>query len=335
MIFVPKPFGTQRLSRAQLAADKKSAYKAGPCGVGEKALYFNSFYFPRRYYVCWSDLSRVFKRVALSRGGFTGKGVFASMPYLVVQLKDGQEKQCNFKFESKVDDILARVSRDHPEIPIHSAQAEAKLRKQQKEQDALYLKRLSPQAKSTVAQLTAARDALERSPQLYKQLAYAARQKRIIDNIKPAWQAIAFLVAIASLCSSLYGLYLLQYGQNVGLMFALFGAGALVMTMATRILPTKGRNRRAAQRDWQQAESEMAAALQHQNDFPVPPRYAHPVVLNRMIRAVRQGRAADASSALKVVANDLKALNSRVTVTQKEYDEVTAVKPLFLVCNYK
>jgi hypothetical protein len=54
-----------------------------------------------------------------------------------------------------------------------------------------------------------------------------------------------------------------------------------------------------------------------------------------MIRAVRQGRADDAESALRVVKNDLKALNSTVTVTQKEHDEVVTVKPLFLVCGYK
>ena len=89
------------------------------------------------------------------------------------------------------------------------------------------------------------------------------------------------------------------------------------------------------QRDWDQAVAEMKEYLHGKEDFPVPPQYAHPVVLNRMIRAVRQGRADDAESALRVVKNDLKALNSTVTVTQKEHDEVVTVKPLFLVCGYK
>ena len=335
MIFAPKLFGTQKLSDADLATDKKNAFKAGPCGAGEKALYLNSFYFPRRYYVCWNDVARVFKRVALTKGGVTGKGVFASVPYLVVQLKDGQEKQCNFKFEAKVDDILARIARDHPQIPTCSAAAEAKLRRRQKEQDALYLRHLSPQAQNCVARLTAARDLLEETPQLCRQLIWAAKQKRIVDGIKPAWQAAAFFIAAASLGASLYGLYLLQIGRNAGLMFALFGVGTLIITLSTRVLPTRRRNRRTVLDDWRQAEAEMAARLAGERAFPVPPRYAHPVVLNRMIRAVRQGRAADAASALRVVADDLKALNSTVTVTQKEYGEVTAVKPLFLVCDYK
>ena len=32
---------------------------------------------------------------------------------------------------------------------------------------------------------------------------------------------------------------------------------------------------------------------------------------------------------------ELKALNSSVKVSQSEYDEVVAIKPLFLVCDYQ
>ena len=54
-----------------------------------------------------------------------------------------------------------------------------------------------------------------------------------------------------------------------------------------------------------------------------------------MIRVLREGRAQNAAEALTVVKEDLKKLNSSVTVSQKEYDEVVAVKPMFLVCNYE
>ena len=53
-----------------------------------------------------------------------------------------------------------------------------------------------------------------------------------------------------------------------------------------------------------------------------------------MIRVIREGRADSESGALETVKADLKALNSSVTVSQKEHDEVAAVKPLFLVCDY-
>jgi hypothetical protein len=54
-----------------------------------------------------------------------------------------------------------------------------------------------------------------------------------------------------------------------------------------------------------------------------------------MIRVVREGRAQTAAEALAQVKEDLKALNSSVTVSQKEHDEVVLVKPLFLVCDYR
>ena len=53
---------------------KKSCQKFGPCGVGKKALYLNSFYIDRQYYVPISSVTRIFKRVAMSKGGFTGSG---------------------------------------------------------------------------------------------------------------------------------------------------------------------------------------------------------------------------------------------------------------------
>ena len=54
-----------------------------------------------------------------------------------------------------------------------------------------------------------------------------------------------------------------------------------------------------------------------------------------MIRVLREGRAQTCPEALDVVKKDLRALNSSVTVSQKEHDEVIAVKPLFLVCDYR
>ena len=41
------------------------------------------------------------------------------------------------------------------------------------------------------------------------------------------------------------------------------------------------------------------------------------------------------SEALEVLKNDLKALNSSVVVEQEEYDEIVAIKPMFLVMDYK
>ena len=70
---------TKALSRSQLpketlSADKKACRRFGPCGVGEQALYLNSFWFERCYYVPIDAVRRVFKRVAIEPGRLHRKG---------------------------------------------------------------------------------------------------------------------------------------------------------------------------------------------------------------------------------------------------------------------
>ena len=112
MIFKPAQLGMAKLDPQELEADKKACRKIGPCGVGKKALYLNSFYIDRRYYLPYGSITRVFKRVAMSSGGFSGKGVFASMAYLVVEYDGGKQKQCNFKDERDVDALLEVLAKE-------------------------------------------------------------------------------------------------------------------------------------------------------------------------------------------------------------------------------
>ena len=79
----------------------------------------------------------------------------------------------------------------------------------------------------------------------------------------------------------------------------------------------------------------MEAYIRKRPDFPVPAYYAHPVVLTRMADIIREGRAETIPNALQVLKEDLKALNSSVMVEQEEYDEVVAIKPMFLVMDYQ
>ena len=53
-----------------------------------------------------------------------------------------------------------------------------------------------------------------------------------------------------------------------------------------------------------------------------------------MIRVIREGRAQSTDEAYRAMKADLKKLNNTVKVSQQEYDEVVAVKPLFLACDY-
>ena len=129
MSFAPVRLGNTVLEAETAAADRKSCRRFGPCGVGEKALYLNDLLIDRHFYVGFGSVRRVFKRVAMSQGGFSGKGAFGSIPYLVVQYDDGQEKQCTFKREEDVDELLAYLGQVRPEIPRLSVGGEQRLAK--------------------------------------------------------------------------------------------------------------------------------------------------------------------------------------------------------------
>ena len=85
----------------------------------------------------------------------------------------------------------------------------------------------------------------------------------------------------------------------------------------------------------EQAQKANGGVYQRVSGFPLPARYAHPIVLRRMQRVIEQGRAEEIDQALIVVKEDLKALNSEVKVSQEEYDEVVAIKPMFLNAMYE
>ena len=160
MFLKPAKLGEKEISESILSEDKKHCKKIGPCGIGKEALYLNSFYLERRFYIPVSSVSRVFKRVAMSKGGSTGKGLFATMPYLVVVYEDGKEKQCNFKYEDQVDAFVASVKERFPQIKTVSEAAEKRLAEAEKKQAEKCLIPLSEQAKETVNVLEQAKAAL-------------------------------------------------------------------------------------------------------------------------------------------------------------------------------
>ena len=123
----PRRLGNVSIPDEELIKDRKECKKIGPCGIGKKAVYLSSFYIDRRYYIPISSVKRIFKRIAMSKGGFTGKGVFGTLSYLVVVYEDGKEKQCNFKHEEDVDRFLAYIEEEYPDIPVHSLEAERKM----------------------------------------------------------------------------------------------------------------------------------------------------------------------------------------------------------------
>ena len=287
MIFKPVQLGREALEREVLVKDRKSCKRFGPCGVGERALYLSSFALNCRYYLPYSNISRVYKRVAMSKGGFSHKGIFASIPYLVAEYDGGREKQCTYKYEEQVDQMLAYLKQNHPEIKQVSAAAEARLTERERELAARPCPELTGEARQTLEALKAAESVLEKRPDLYLELSKSARQLR-----------------------------------ELNLILSVRRGGKMKKREAD--IPSRA----------ERAKREMEVFLQSCASFPLPARYAHPIVLRRMARCVEAGRAVTLEQALETVKADLKALNSGVEVSQEEHDEVVAVKAMFLNEDY-
>ena len=273
----------------------------------------------------------------MSQGGFSQKGIFASIPYLVVEYDGGRQKQCNFKYEEQVDQMLDCIGRAHPEIKLVSAAAEERLAQREREQAARKKPELSHEAQRSIRALQDAAAYLDQKPELAQELSKAARRKRSYQCSKPSYRWVALAITVLGLASLLFGIAtILQGTGSFGIYFALFGLAAIFMFSGVSVLPTARNNKKAIMERADKAQQDMAGYLKgYGGAFPLPARYAHPIVLKRMQRVIEEGRAERIPDALEAVKQDLKALNSGVEVDQQEYDEVVAVKALFLNEDYR
>ena len=302
MIFKPAQLGLARLDAHELEEDKKACRKIGPCGVGKKALYLNSFYIDRRYYLPYGSITRVFKRVAMSSGGFTGKGMFASMAYLVV------------------------------------AAGEQVLEKKEAEKAARKLPELSKDAQHSLTVLKKAKEYLEAKPEIAEELSAAERRKRAQLKSKPVYKYVALIISLFGVVAAAYGIHsLLTHSGNYGIYFALFGFAAIFLFSSYNMMPTARNNNSAIMKRAEKAEAAMADYLKPypHGTFPVPSQYAHPVVLKQMMDAVEEGRAVTVPEALEAVKNRLREVNADVQVEQEEYDEIVQIKAMFLNHDYQ
>ena len=332
----PQRLGKDTLPENELKEDKKSCHKFGPCGVGQKAIYLNSFYIDRQYYVPMKSVKRVFKRIAMSKGGFTGRGVFATLPYLVVEFDDGRQKQCNFKHEEDVDRILAYIEDNFPDIPLHSEAAEQKLREKERNLEKKRLAgNISDTARNNISILDNAIKYLHKDSDLYLNLSQSAKKKRVYDRSNPAYKWVALAITIIGLGAFFYGVYSVITHAGFGIYFLLFGLAAIFLFSGASVLPTSKNNKHYIEKQLVRSIDDMQRYIKTYPDFPVPAHYAHPVVLKRMQDILKDKRAETMSEALEVLKNDLKALNSSVVVEQEENDEIVAIKPMFLVMDYK
>ena len=338
MLFKPAQLGLAKLGAAELEADKKACKKIGPCGVGKKALYLNSFYIDRCYYLPYGSITRAFKRVAMSQGGFTGKGMFASMAYLVVEYDGGKQKQCNFKDERDVDALLDVLAKEQPQIKRLSAAGEQTVQKKEAEKAARKLPELTKDAEHSLTVLRRAKEYLEAKPEISDELSAAARRKRAQLQSKPVYKYVALIISLFGVVSAAYGIQsIINHTGNYGIYFALFGFAAIFLFSSDNMMPTAHNNRNAIMKRADRAEAAMAEYIKAYpgGNFPVPDIYAHPVVLKQMTDALQEGRAVTLPEALEAVKNRLKEVNADVQVEQEEYDEIVQIKAMFLNHDYQ
>ncbi|MCI2046107.1 MAG: ATPase P [Faecalibacterium sp.] len=336
MYFKPSRLSDTKLDDATLKADKMACKKYGPCGVGEKALYLNSVFLDRRLYVPISSVKRAYKQIAMSKGGFSGKGVFGSIPYLIVEFDKDKKVKCTFKFEQNVDSMLAEIRAHHPEIKTVSAAAAKRLEKARAEERKRVKPTLSPEEKAAIESLTKARTYLEQRPEYSSRLSAASKAKRVNQRTNPSYKWVSVAIMLGAAVAAAYGIYCIAtHTGSLGLYFLLIGLALIFLFASVSVRPTAKSNRSAVEKDLQKARDEMEAFLAEYPGFPLPARYAHPACLTRMIRSIDEGRAQTIDEAFDDLKAGLKALNSDVQVSQEEYDEVVAIKPMFLIEDYQ
>jgi hypothetical protein len=331
VVFLPKRLGSIEIEPEILRGDVKHCRRFGPCGIGNEALYLNSFFVDRMYYIPIRSVRRIFKRVAMSRGGFTGKGMFASIPYLVVEYEDGREKQCIFRTEETVDQMIGCFHQMYPQVPVHSREAQKRLEEKQAEKERRKALRENCAARGEIVRLARAAEYLEKEPALYEQMSRAARQKRVQERTNPTYRRAALTFRMMGLAVFGYGIYALVLHLGGAMYFVLFGMAAAILFSSENMLPLRRKNEAYAEQSLWEAQDQMREYISKYPDFPVPAHYAHPIVLKWMQDILAEDRAKDSAGALEILKEDLRKLDSSVTVDQETYEEIMAIKPLFLV----
>ena len=268
--------------------------------------------------------------------GFTAQGLAQALQFH--RLPGGKQKQCNFKDERDVDALLELLAKQQPQIRLLSAAGEQALQKKAEEKAARKLPELSDDAKHTVTVLRRAKEYLDAKPELSNELSAAQRRKRAQLKSKPVYRYVALAIFLFGTAAAAYGLYaVFTHTGSYGVYFALFGFAAIFLFSSYNMLPTAHNNNSAIMKRADQADAAMAEYVKHypNGSFPVPSCYAHPIVLKRMIDAVEEGQAVTTAEALDAVKARLQAVNADVQVEQEEYDEIVAIKALFLNHDYQ
>ena len=106
LILFKTPDGV-RLPKEAWKADYSAALRFGQAALGEQALYISGEGSLRLCCIPLAQIECVFKRLAVTKGYFSG-GVFGALPYLVVRYSGG-ERVFRFRREEELDLLLQEI----------------------------------------------------------------------------------------------------------------------------------------------------------------------------------------------------------------------------------
>lgn len=119
-MYIPsKALSEKTLPPEVLRPDKMFCTHYEDFGLGDEALYVGMYGLGRMGYIPLSGVTRVFKRLGVTKGFFEQGKIYGTLCYLVV-CWDGKQKAFRFTHEENVDALLQAI-REKTNIPVGKA----------------------------------------------------------------------------------------------------------------------------------------------------------------------------------------------------------------------
>ena len=116
MYIPPKALSETVLPPEILRPDRVCCTHDEDFGLGDKALYVGMYGINRIGYSPLSAITRVFKRLAVTKGFFENGKIYGTLCYLVV-CYDGKQKAFRFTHEENLNALLAAIQ-ENTSIPV-------------------------------------------------------------------------------------------------------------------------------------------------------------------------------------------------------------------------
>lgn len=116
-MYIPsKALSEKKLPPEILRPDKMFCIHYEDFGLGDAALYVGMYGLSRMGYIPLSAITRVFKRLGVTKGFFENGKIYGTLCYLVV-CWDGKQKVFRFTHEENLDALLQAI-REKTDIPV-------------------------------------------------------------------------------------------------------------------------------------------------------------------------------------------------------------------------